>query len=415
MAKRLLLTLWAVCTLTAAHALTLEECLRLARDNYPAIRQYGLVEAAKEYDTDNAGKAWLPAVSVQAGAYAFTDILKQNSAASRAGVDIDNHLAAAAVTVRQTVYDGGRTAAGKRAAAAKWEAEARQTDTDMYAVKARVQEIYFGILLIDEQTRLNDILQADLATVAKNVEDMMRGGVANQSDLDALNAELLSAAQQREAYEATRAAYLKMLGMFVGRVLDSATVIERPSMPAASRGTESLRPEMAYFASQDAILDARRRQLDANLRPTLGFMGMGTLHTKLSGMLNKGLVAGGLTLSWDIGALYTRKNDLRKLETLRQQNDARRQTFVFQNHLSQEEADGSVAALRKQLAGDDGIVSLRESIRAAAAKKVAAGTESANELARDINAVNRARVQRAAHEIQLLKALYNLRYLKGEL
>ena len=415
MAKRLLLTLWAVCTLTAAHALTLEECLRLARDNYPATRQYGLVEAAKEYDTDNAGKAWLPAVSVQAGAYAFTDILKQNSATSRAGVDIDNHLAAAAVTVRQTVYDGGRTAAGKRAAAAKWEAEARQTDTDMYAVKARVQEIYFGILLIDEQTRLNDILQADLATVAKNVEDMMRGGVANQSDLDALNAELLSAAQQREAYEATRAAYLKMLGMFVGRVLDSATVIERPSMPAASRGTESLRPEMAYFASQDAILDARRRQLDANLRPTLGFMGMGTLHTKLSGMLNKGLVAGGLTLSWDIGALYTRKNDLRKLETLRQQNDARRQTFVFQNHLSQEEADGSVAALRKQLAGDDGIVSLRESIRAAAAKKVAAGTESANELARDINAVNRARVQRAAHEIQLLKALYNLRYLKGEL
>ncbi len=415
MAKRLLLTLWAVCTLTAAHALTLEECLRLARDNYPAIRQYGLVEAAKEYDTDNAGKAWLPAVSVQAGAYAFTDILKQNSAASRAGVDIDNRLAAAAVTVRQTVYDGGRTAAGKRAAAAKWEAEARQTDTDMYAVKARVQEIYFGILLIDEQTRLNDILQADLATAAKNVEDMMRGGVANQSDLDALNAELLSAAQQREAYEATRAAYLKMLGTFVGHVLDSATVIEKPAMPAAGHGAELLRSEMAYFASQDAILDARRRQLDANLRPTLTLMGMGTLHTKLSGMLNKGLVAGGLTLSWDIGALYTRKNDLRKLETLRQQNDARRQTFAFQNRLSQEETNGSVAALRKQLAGDDGIVSLRESIRAAAAKKVAAGTESANELARDINAVNRARVQRAAHEIQLLKALYNLRYLKGEL
>ena len=413
MKKRLLVMSLMLGTLILAHALTLSECLQLAHDNYPAIRQYDLVTAAKDYDLDNAGKAWLPKISVQGGAYAFTDILNADSKISRMGVDMKNYVVGGNVAVQQTVYDGGQIIAGKRVAAAKAETEARQTDVTLYNIRRRVEDLFFGILLIDEQLKQNDLLQQDLRVSIKTVEGMMRGGIANQTDMDAIRVELLNAQQQHDAYEASRRAYMKMLGTFVGKDLGSGTTLEKPAQVAATVGDATLRPEMTLFSSQDNMLDAQRRKLDAALLPTVAFTGVGMLHTKVSDVVNAGMLLGGLSVAWNIGALYTRKNDLKKLDVQRQQNDVQRQTFLFQNRLQQEETDGAIAALRKQLESDEGIVTLRENIRQKADRKVEAGTESVNELVRDINAVNLARGQRAIHEMQLLKAVYELKNLNG--
>ena len=399
--------------LPVAHALTLDECLQLARENYPAIKQYDLISAAKDYDISNASKAWLPQISVQAGAYAFTDIVRSDSRIGQMGIGLDNYVVSGNVTVKQTIYDGGQIAAGRRAHAASAEAEARQTDVTLYNVKERVQQIFFGILLLDEQLKQNDLLQADLTVSLKTVEEMMKGGIANQTDLDALRVELLLCTQQRDAYEASRTAYMKMLGTFVGKTLDSATVLVKPAMQAQSSGNASLRPEMASFSSQDHLLEVQRQKLSTAIRPTVGFVGVGLLHTKVSDVVNSAMLFGGLSVSWNIGALYTRKNDLKKLAAQQQRNEVQRQTFLFQNNLQQEETSGTITALRKQLASDDEIVRLRESIRSMADRKVAAGTESVNELVRDINAVSRARGWRAIHEVQLLKATYELKNLNG--
>ena len=400
--------------LTAAHALTLAECLQMAHDNYPAIKQYDLITAARDYDISNAGKGWLPKISLQASGYAFTDIISSGSLISKMGVDLDNYMVSGNITVKQTVYDGGQIAAGKQVGTAKAEVDARQTDVTLYNIRERTQELFFGILLLDEQLKQNDILQQDLEVSIKTVEEMMRGGIANQSDLDALRVEQLNARQQHDVYEASRTAYIKMLGTFIGKELGSNTTLEKPAMTTAGSGDASLRPEMSLFSSQDNLLEAQRKQINSALLPTVGFMGMGMLHTKVSDMVNTGMLLGGLTVSWNIGALYTRKNDLHKLEVKRQQTDVQRQTFLFQNRLQHQETDGTIAALRKQLASDDEIVELRESIRSKADRKVAAGTESVNELVRDINAVSRARGKRAMHEVQLLKAVYGLRNLNGE-
>lgn len=63
---------------------------------------------------------------------------------------------------------------------------------------------------------------------------------------------------------------------------------------------------------------------------------------------------------------------------------------------------------------DDEIISLRESIRSKADKKVQLGTESVNELVRDINAVSLARAQKAQHEILLLKEIYKQKNINNE-
>ncbi len=413
--KKLFLVLCAavVSGVATAQSLTLDECRRMAQENYPAIRQYGMIERSRGYDLANAAKAWLPQVSLSAGGYGFTDIIDGSSQAAMMGVDTKNLVASASVTVKQTVYDGGKIAVNRRMAEAEADVQSRQLDVTMHDINDRVEEIYFSLLLIDEQLQQNSMLQADLDVSMKSVESMIAGGIANQSDKDVLRVEQLKAMQQRDRLTASRSACLRILGRFTGSTLGDNTRLEKPEMTYREGKDASRRPEMKLFTSREKMLDLQRSKLDADLRPTVGFMGMGTYHTKVSDLMNNGMLLGGLSLSWNIGALYTRKNDLRRLEEQRQKISSQRETFLFNNTLQQEQTDGAVETLRKQLAHDDEIVSLRENIRATSGKKVELGTMSVNDLVQDINAVALARAQRAEHEVQLLQNLYRLRSLRN--
>ena len=416
----------------STQAITLKESLQMTHDNYPAIRQYQLIEQTRDFTLENASKGWLPQVSASAGAYVFTDPIKSNEQIARMGIDFKNYMANASVTIRQNLYDGGEIAAQKEVTSAQSEVQKHQLHVSMYGINERVQQIYFSILLLDEQIVLNELHQKDLSTSEKNIRSLIKGGIANQSDLDAILVECLKLKQQKDAIVVSRQAYLQMLGVFIGKELMVSEKLEKPSMESnvlrtpeetTSDSSSSLflaknwginRPELQYYDSQNLLIDARRKQLDTRLRPTLSLFGMGMLHSKVSDMINYGMLAGGISLSWNIGALYTRKNDIRKLEVQRQMNDIQREVFLFNNRLQNEQEYGIIASLRKQIAQDTEIISLRESIRSKSDRKVQLGTESVNELVRDINAVNLAKTQKAMHEIQLLQEIYKLKYINND-
>lgn len=182
---------------------------------------------------------------------------------------------------------------------------------------------------------------------------------------------------------------------------------------ASLSGNENLRPELEYYSAQNRLLNEQKKQLDTRLLPTLSFFGTGMIHSKVSPLMNNGLLIGGISLSWNIGALYTRKNDLNKIELNRSNIETQRATFLFNNRLQNESSNGSIDCLQQQIAHDDAIVKLRESIRQKSEKKVQLGTESVNELLRNVNAVSQARQQKAIHEIQLLKEIYNRKHINN--
>ena len=399
-------------TSLSAHALSLEEARGMAHDNYPAIKQYRMIEQSRDFTLDNVARGWLPKVSASAGAYGFTDILKTNAQMGQMGIDMKNWLASASVTVTQNVYDGGQMAAQRQVASAQSDVQQRQLDVSMYAVNERIDQLFFGILLIDEKLKQNELLLNDLATSEETVRSMMKGGVANQGDLDNVLVEKLKTSQQGEALRVSRKAYLRMLGVFVGKDLAENEPMEKPKA-IVGEGTVK-RPELSYYDSQNLLLDAQRKQMDSRLRPTVSLFGTGVVHTKVSDFLNLGTLMGGVSVSWNIGTLYTRKNDIRKLAVQRAMNESQRETFLFQNRLQNEETNGNIESLRKQIAQDEEIVRLRESIRSKGDKKVRLGTESVNELVRDIHAVSMARAQKAQHEIELLKEMYNQKYINNE-
>ena len=391
-----------------AQSLTLEACKQRAEANYPAVSQYRLIELTRDFTLENAAKAWLPQVSVSVSGVAFTDLLDVNDRMKRLGIDTKNTMASGMVMVNQNVYDGGQIHAQRQIARAQADIQHQQLAVSMYDLNRRVEQLYFGVLLLDAQIKHTQLLQEDLSLSRKTVEAMQKGGIANQSDVDAVAVEQENALQLLDAQQASRSAYLMMLGLFIHQSLGNDVQLQMP-VALELKTREVYRPELSYYQARESLLEAQRKQLNSRLFPTLKAFGMGVYHTKVTDLMKNGMLAGGLTLSWNIGALYTRKNDLRKLDVERQQVESERATFLFNNRLEVESTEGNIAMLKKQLVRDDEIVRLREQIRDKSEKKVRLGTESVNEMLRDINAVSKARQQRSTHEIQLIEALYALK------
>lgn len=194
----------------SAKSLSLEEVRQMAHDNYPAIKQYQMIEQSKDFTLENVAKGWLPQVSLSAGGFAFTDIIRMDERTQRMGLDMKNYMANASVMIRQNVYDGGQIAANKLVASAQSEMQKRQLDVSVYAINERIDQLYFGILLLDEQLAQNNLLQKDLLNSEQTIRSMMKGGIANQGDLDAILVEKVKAEQQQVVLQTSRKAYLRM-------------------------------------------------------------------------------------------------------------------------------------------------------------------------------------------------------------
>ena len=411
--NKLAIPLLALIPLTAhAQPLSLDSCRLLAHDNYPAIAQYDLISQSRDLSLADAARQWLPNLSLSASAAVFTDILNSDSPASQMGLDLPNHILSASLSLKQNIYDGGQISARKRLNNAQAATQTAQINVAIYDVYAQVEELFFGILLTDEHLRINDLMLNDLATAHKSLTSLLNNGLAQPSDLELLQVQQLQLAQQSSALQSSRHAYLTMLSAFVGRTLDDSTHLLPPPTPDPSP-TPCARPELTLFASQHDLLNSKRDQLDARLRPTLAFVGTGLLHSEMSNLLNNGLLAASLQLNWNIGAFYTRRNDLRQLSIQHSDIDVQRATFLFNNNLQKSSTNAKIQTLQSQTLHDAQIVSLRESIMQRANKKLQSGTYSLNDLIRDINAAALARQQMALHQIQLLQESYHLKNINN--
>ena len=386
--------------------LTLQECRQKAHDNYPMIKQYGLIEQSRDFSIENASKGNLPQVGFTGLATYHTDMIKSSGMTS--AFDAKHTLYGGMLEVSQNVYDGGAIAAKKNITNADAAVSQEQLNVTMYDINNRIDQLFFGALLTDEQIKQNRLLQNDLSLSLKSVSGMMKNGIANQSDVDAIRVEQLNAAQQEKSLLIQKRTYLSMLGTFIGMSLDEHTALAKPTdeMPAS---LEVKRPELNLYDAQSALLNQREKALDVNLRPKLGVFVNGLLGNTGMDMMKKNMMMAGAKISWNIGGLYTRKNDKKLIDISRQQIESNRETFLFNTRLQSSNETSIITDLREKLKTDDEIVLLRTNIRDKAERKVENGTLTVNEMLRQINAESEAKQAKALHEIQLLKEIYQLK------
>lgn len=320
--------------------------------------------------------------------------------------------------LQQKIWDGGGIRMQKKQTIAEAEVEKEKLNVDMYALNDRVNDLYFGILLLDEQIKQNTLLQDELERNYRQITAYVENGIANQADLDAVKVEQLNTKQKRVDLVSSRAAYLKMLSLLVGEALSPETVLEKPvPQSTVSAVSEIRRPELALFDAQGAGLQVQEKALNVRHLPQFGLFVQGAYGNPGLDMLKNEFspyYMAGVRLSWNFGSLYTLKNDRRVIEKKRQQLDNNRDIFLFNTRLEMTQQDQVIHSLEKQMRDDDEIIRLRTNIRKAAEAKVANGTLTVTEMLRELTNESLARQSKAMHEIQRLMGIYQLKYTTND-
>ncbi len=398
--------------------LRIEDCYEKARVNYPLIKQYGLIEQAKEYNLSLLSKAYLPQIQLAAKATYQSDVTKIPIDASKLGIPIEfpeltKDQYGATLEVNQLIWDGGVINAKQNSIRAKSEAEEMSLEVSLYAVRERVNQLFFGILLCDAMAEQNRLFSDELQRTFTQIASLMKGGLANQADLDAVRVEQLKVKQGLTQIQSNRASFLEMLSAFIGEKINSETKLIQPAVtPSASRAIQ--RPELAMFDAQRLSLDIAKKEIEADLMPKVGiFLTSGYGKPGLNMLKNEfaPYYIGGIRMSWNFGNFYTRKNRLSLLESNQNAIQVQLETFLFNTKLNQTGKEIEINKYRELLQTDDEIISLRNSVKRSSESKVQNGTLTAIDLMRDITNEQISRQDKIVHEIEMMQAIYTLKYL----
>ena len=405
------------------NAQTLDECQRAAEQNYPLIRQYDLIATTTAMTVKNIGKGWLPQIEASAQATYHSDVAAWPESMygmfEQMGLDVkglkkDQYRVG--LDLQQTIFDGGAISSQKYIAREQGNVRSAQNEVNMYNVRKRVNDMYFALLLFDEQITLNDDVQELLMSSERQLTSMVKMGTAATSDLDNVKAERLNAMQQNKSMKSQRNTLRQMLSIFCGIEMNSPV---KPN--AVEVNYVQNRPELRLFDAQKRLADAQEKALNSQLMPKLGLFAQGYygypgLNMFDDMMRHEWSLNGiaGIKLSWNIGALYTRSADKTKLRMQRDMADNAREVFLFNNDMEQMQQNDDIVRYREMMKRDDEIITLRGNVRKAAESKLGHGIIDVTGLIREINNENAAKVQKAIHEIDMLREIYNLKFSVNE-
>jgi outer membrane protein TolC len=406
-----------------AQSLSIETCQEKAKENYPLVKQYGLIEQTAQYNISNANKGYLPQLSLSAKASyqsavtqipsSLGDVLSKLTGKPFSFPALPKDQYQAVIEASQVIWDGGVISTQKKITNISSEVEKQKLEVDLYALKDRVNQLFFGILLLNEQLKQNDILKNDLLTNYNRLNAYKQNGIANQADLDAINVEQLNANQRESDMISTKKSFVIMLSALTGIAINDQTELSKP-LPDLSilKASSNLRPEIKLFEAQNNLYESQKSLINAGNLPKIGAFVQGGYGQPGLNMFTTGFspfYIGGIRLSWNISGLYSQKNNVSKLELNKKSVDIQKETFLFNNNLVTQQQQTEIGKIQSTISNDDEIIRLRQNIKKATTAKMENGTASVSDLIRDINAENQAQQLKSLHEIQLLMNLYQLK------
>lgn len=416
----------------AQQTVTIEQCYQLAQKNYPMIKQYDLIGKTENYTLDNLSKTFFPQISLSGQATYQTDVtrLVLQPEAQKLLSQLPEQINPSDlistmpkdqykiyVQASQMIYDGGKTRNGKDIATASGDVERQKLDVDLYGIREKINQLYFGILSVDEQMKMLDSYYSDLDVMENTVKSAVKNGVAMSSDIDLVNVEKLNLDQKKIELQSEREAFVAMLSIFIGEKLGNNLQLQKPT-DTDILSDEILRPELQLYDKQRRFYEAQRNGIFIKNHPELGVFVQGGYGRPALNMLNsdfKLYAVGGVQFTWNFGNLYTKKNDLNLIQNNLDILNVQEETFRFNTQLQMQQIRPEIEKYKKLINSDNDIVNLHTRILKTSQSKYDNGVYMMKDLISDMNAKNIAEQTQSLHHIQYLMSLYDYKYVQGEI
>lgn len=401
---------------------TIEQCVEKAMANYPVIQRYNLIAAANEIELSDINKSWLPQIGVYGQATlqnvvpSFPEALSgvlQNMGQEMKGMGKFQYKAG--VDVSQTIWDGGSAKSRREVSRAQEAMQRAALDVELYQVRQRVENLYFAILLTEEQIAQSRVTYTLLCDNLDKLRSMHSNGVAMQSDIDMVEAQALTLNQSILQAQSASDGYRRALEIFIGESLENETLaMPTGEMPLDS---ESARPELKLFERRLEYNEAGKRLADASLMPRIGLFAQGYYgypgFNYFRSMMNRDLsfnIIAGVKVAWNIDSFYTKSNRSKMTAIKASEIAADRDVFLFNTRIQSTTQTEAIKGIRNMMEDDSRIVALRSNVRKAAESQLANGVIDITALLTKISDENIAMLTSKYHEILLLQEIYKLKY-----
>lgn len=423
MLKKYLLLMLSVfaCSHISAQV-TLEECVTLAQKNYPLIRKYDLLEQTKEVNLSNISKGWLPQINVHGQGTIQNEVpsfpeslvgIISQTGTCISGLNEWQYKIGA--EINQSIWDGGISKAQRKIERAEDVERQTSLDIQLYSIRERVENLYFGILLIEEQVEQTENMQVLLQANLGKLRAMYENGTVLQSDVDMVEAQYLITSQQLIQAKSIANSYRNVLEIFTGKSLTGQELM-KPNM-SVPLDLMSNRPELRHFEAQLQVNEARCANITASTMPKIrlfaqsyyGYPGFDYFESMINRDPSFNILA-GMKVSWNIGAFYTKKNNKRKLHISSDNISMERDVFLFNMNMQTRSQLDHIDELKTVIKEDGRIVELRTNVRKAAESQLDNGIIDATDLLNKLTDEKQARLNASYHEIQLLQSIYKLKY-----
>jgi len=401
---------WLTGTVSArAQMMSIDSCYALATRNYPLIKQYDLIEKSKEYTLSNAGKAYLPQVSITAiEGYVFGEFPGTSGGGNFKFIGLGQ--------VNQTIWDGGAVKTQKNIIRASAETDKASVDVQLNELRSRVNQLFFGVLLVDEQLKLLEIQDTILRNNLNRIKLLNENGLAYTTEVNEIRVEQLKVRQQRTEFNYTRSGYLTMLSLLTGVRINEQIVLQKPTVINPTADLQIVRPELLLYKNQRELVNAESGMQKVNMMPKIGFLGVGFMIAPGASFGNNKistLGVAGLSASWNLSAFYKKSNDKQLTQQQLNKINVQEETFLFNTKFQMTQSSASIEKQKAVLSEDDEIVSLRQTIREGYQLKYNTGMGPLIDLLNATTRESDARAQKALHEMQLLMTQYDYKTISG--
>jgi outer membrane protein TolC len=397
---------------------TLEKCYELARQNYPLIKKHALIAKSSDYSIENAGKGWLPQFSLggqatyQSQTVDFQKVIGAGTGQIIPPLSKDQYKIQAEVD--QSIYDAGQIKNDKDIIRVNEETQQQSLEVSLYQINERINQLYFSILLIDEQIQQNNINRETFQSSANKAKAALDNGTALKSNVDEFLAEIATIDMTDIDYRANRKAYSDMLSIFVGQPIDDNTQLLMP--PHIVTDPTIKRPELQLYDLNKKVYDIQNQQLKTAYLPKFDAFVQGAYGRPTLNFIDNDFGAwyiGGIRMIWNLGSLYTLKNSRTNLQLSQQAVDIERETFIYNTNLTLSKQSQDMVKYQSLLTQDEKLISLRSSIANASKAQLDNGVITVHDFIVKTNDENLAKQSKILHAIQLIQSEYEYKNTTG--
>ncbi len=396
----------------AQEVLTLNQCYKLVKENYPTAIQINLLEQKSNFEIDAITKDKLPKLNLVAqGTYQNQVTYFPNPAIE----PVNNDQYRANLDVNQLIYSGGSIDANAKLKAAQTKTQQQQVEVNLYQLKSRINQIYFSILLLQEQNDLLITKQKQLISKIAEVKTGIKFGAILPASEKVLEAENLKVKQQLATILFDKKRLFENLSALTyttiseNAILDKTTVNINPS-------AENNRPELSFFQLQNDQIEASKNVISKSNIPKLNAFGTAGYGNPGLNMIDNSfqpIFLVGLRGSWNVFDWNKTQSEKQALVVSAAIVASEKAAFLLNNNMQLQDITNEIQKSETIIATDVEIIILREDVVKSSDAQLKNGVITTSEYLVEFTNLYEAKTNQKVHEIQLELAKANYLVANG--